>query len=49
MWRLVFDKHSSITYEEANSMDIDTLFEANAALDLVIEAENKANKKGGKR
>jgi len=44
MWRLVFDQNSSVTYTEAQAMDIHTILEANAALDMMIEKLNKANK-----
>ena len=48
MWRLVFDEHSSITFSEAASMDVDTLIEANEALNEHIKRKNAANK-GGKK
>ncbi|WP_285800690.1 hypothetical protein [Exiguobacterium sp. S3] len=37
------------TYSEAMSMDTDTMMEANAALDIYREAENKAQKKSRKK
>ena len=36
-----------MSLKEADSLDIDTLLEANAALDIYIERQNKASKKGG--
>lgn len=47
MWRLVMDKR--ISYSEASVMDIDEIMEANAALDIYIEIQNKASRKGGKK
>lgn len=46
MWRLVVEK--VIDYSTASIMTLDELMEANAALDIHIEAVNKANKKGAK-
>lgn len=36
------------SYTEVMSMDMETLMEANAALDMQIELEKKASKKKGK-
>lgn len=49
MWRLVMAENVSISYAEACEMDVHELMEANAALDLYIEQQKKANKKGGKK
>ncbi|MFB8733899.1 hypothetical protein ACEQPO_08075 [Bacillus sp. SL00103] len=46
MWRLVMD--GVISFDVARYMTPDEIAEANAALDLMIEAKNKANQKGGK-
>ncbi|MCY7563808.1 hypothetical protein ABEX69_06810 [Bacillus safensis] len=46
MWRLVMER--VISFDVARYMTPDEIAEANAALDLMIEAKNKANQKGGK-
>ena len=38
-----------LSYSEACEMDMDELCEVNAALDIYIELQEKANKKGGKK
>ncbi|KIL34041.1 MULTISPECIES: hypothetical protein [Bacillus subtilis group] len=43
MYRLVMSEKFS--FSEVAAMDLDTLLEANAALDIHIEQENKRNKK----
>lgn len=44
IWRLVFSDNG-ITYSDAVSMDWDELYEANAALDIVIKQQEKGGKK----
>jgi hypothetical protein len=46
-WRPIVER--VLSYSEACEMDIDELYEVNAALDIYIEQKNKANKKGGKK
>ncbi|WJM60705.1 hypothetical protein QTN46_14535 [Bacillus amyloliquefaciens] len=43
MYRLVMSEKFSFT--EVSAMDLDTLLEANAALDIHLAEENKRNKK----
>lgn len=43
LWRLVMSEKFS--YTEVMEMDMHTLMEANAALDMQIELEKKASKK----
>lgn len=43
LWRLVMSEKFS--YTEVMGMDMHTLMEANAALDMQIELEKKASKK----
>lgn len=42
LWRLVMS--GKISWTEVSQMDLHTLMEANAALDIHIELEKKANK-----
>ncbi|GGF77223.1 hypothetical protein GCM10010912_22890 [Paenibacillus albidus] len=44
MWRLLLSD-MGITYTELDNMDQDDLAEANAALDIHIEQQNKLNRK----
>lgn len=45
-WRLIVE--GVIAYSEASQMELDEIFEANAALDMLIEKKNQAMK-GGKK
>lgn len=47
MWRLLLSD-MNISYGDLDKMDQDDLAEANAALDLHLEAIKKANKKDGR-
>jgi hypothetical protein len=45
MWRLVFNEDSNLTFSTpVDLMDWDTLMEANAALDLYLNAKKKGMK-----
>lgn len=44
MWRLLLSD-IGITYNDLDNMDQDDIAEANAALDIHIEQQNKRNKK----
>jgi len=46
-WRLIVER--VIPYETAIKMELDEIYEANAALDILIEQKNKAMQKGGKK
>jgi hypothetical protein len=46
MWRLVFNEDSNLTFSTpVDLMDWDTLMEANAALDVYLNAKKKANQR----
>lgn len=45
-WRLVVE--GIISYDVARTMELDEVYEANAALDMLIEKKNQAVK-GGKK